>query len=253
MTTTTTAPITRSLVDDDMARIISGIPRDLQHLLTQTRGLVLAGGCIRALVAGEPVSDFDLFGPNAAMMILASEALAQERRSKGYLVSTVQTGNAITVLTLGRTPVQFITRWNFPDAETAVASFDFTVAQAAVWYRSSPSPSPEPVQPDGWQGICTQAFYPDLAARRLVYTAPVRDEDACGSLLRVRRFLAKGYTIQATSLAAAIARAVCGVPELKIAVNEAMAARLLAERIREVDPLRITDQVDLQADHLADR
>ena len=32
-------------------------------------------------------------------------------------------------------------------------------------------------------------FYPDLAARRLVYTAPVRDEEAGGSLLRVRKFI----------------------------------------------------------------
>ena len=44
-------------------------------------------------------------------------------------------------------------------------------------------------------GLCNIRFYPDLAARRLVYTSPLRNEDAGGSILRVLKFYQRGYRI----------------------------------------------------------
>src|SRR3546814_3214275 len=86
--------------------------------------------------------------------------------------------------------IQFITRWTFPRAADLWASFDFTVCQAAVWRT-----------PDGhWCSTCIDRFYVDLAARRLVYTSPVRDEEASGSMLRVIKYVKRGYSIQVDSL-----------------------------------------------------
>lgn len=229
----------RELTRDDIQRVVAGIPTDVQDVMS-IRGLILAGGSVRALVAGEPVSDFDLFGCSEPVQQKAARDLSTRRRILGQTSRMFDTPNALTVLSLGRTPVQFITRWCFQDALSLIASFDFTVAQAAVWRDER-----------GWRSLCLDAFYPDLAARRLTYTRPAREEDACGSLLRVRKFLAKGYTIQASSLSAVVARAVCRIPALGIVLAEDEVATFIEAHVREVDPLQVVDQIEVAADHFA--
>src|SRR3546814_3611509 len=88
------------------------------------------------------------------------------------------------------------------DWSSDVCSSDlFTVCQAAVWRT-----------PDGhWCSTCSDRFYVDLAARRLVYTSPVRDEEAGGSMLRVIKYVKRGYSIQVDSLGRVIDRIVSAV------------------------------------------
>ena len=83
--------------------------------------------------------------------------------------------------------MQFIHRWKYDEPTKLLEELDFTVCQAAVWWAN-----------DSWQSLCSTSFYPDLAARRLVYTFPQREEESGGSMMRVRKFL--GRPVNALSL-----------------------------------------------------
>ena len=120
-----------------------------------------------------------------------------------------------------------------------VESFDFTVCMAAVWFDHATQK---------WQSLTSDRFYSDLSSRRLFYTSPVRNEDAGGSLMRVRKFLAKGYNIQAPSLAAVVWRLMQGVHMDSGAFKDSPVA-VLTGLLREVDPLTIVDGCDLVDEH----
>jgi len=127
--------------------------------------------------------------------------------------------------------VQVIHRWTYDVAEDLVQSFDFTIAKAAVWF--------DPVV--GWNSMCDETFYPDLAAKRLTYTSPQRNEDAGGSMLRVLKYYQRGYRIPLDSLGAVIARLMSGVEFDKIRegreeTQEKQLAKVVTGLLREVDP-----------------
>lgn len=215
----------------DLNFILSRLPKDVLSLIKE-RGLALAGGFIRATIAGEKPSDIDLFGPDKATLDNASAHLALSRHATRYT-----TENAYTVLAPPRIPVQFIHRWLFTSPEQIVATFDFTVCQASAWFADNK-----------WCSMASDDFYADLAARRLVYTHPNRNEAPGGSMMRVRKFLAKGYNIQASSLAGVIARLTMGVRAYE-EMNEQTRAQILTGLLHEVDPLTVIDGVDLVDEH----
>ena len=232
------------LLADDLHFIVSRLPRDVQAVVKK-EPLFVAGGFIRATIAGERVADIDILGPSKERLDYCAKSLAVDRHGRVH-----QTDNAYTVLAPPRIPVQFIHRWLFADAATLIQSFDFTIAQAVVWW--------EPKEPEGnreygvWCSLVGDRFYQDLAAKRLVYLCPARNEDAGGSLLRVRKFLKAGYSIQPYAFGKVIARLVMGVkwdampqgmPE-----EEAL-GKVLTGLLREVDPLVIIDGVDLIDEH----
>lgn len=233
----------RELTRTDLAFVVSRIPKDIRELIQKYPSLRVAGGFIRATIAREKVSDIDLFGPDKTTLKMAAQDIALSRKGK-----THETKNAITVLAYPRKPAQFITRWCFDSTEKLIESFDYTIAQAAIG-----------TQIDGetgkslWYGLCSDEFYPDLAARRLVYTAPQRDEDAGGSMMRLRKFLSRGYTIQAQSMAAVIARLMMGVSinglERLACGEEEWTARVICGLLREVDPLAIIDGLEVIDEH----
>ena len=118
-----------------------------------------------------------------------------------------------------------------------VASFDFTVCQAAIGFR------------DGrFYSEASEAFYVDLAARRLVYTSPKRDEEAGGSLMRVLKYVKRGHSIQAGALGAVIARLAVKLRESHLTETEEGVAQVLTGLLREVDPLLVVDGLDLVED-----
>lgn len=217
----------------DIQMIVQTLPRDVKALLKETAGRVfLAGGAIRARITGEPVSDYDLWGQSKQDLGQRAELFAAKRG-----VRLMSTANAHTILTEGRTPVQFITRWVFDRPEECVHSFDFTIAGAAIWYEAG--------TPGCWTSYCHEDFYADLAAKRLVYQFPDRNEDAGGSLMRVQKFLHKGYSISPGNLAAVIARLTMRLREKYMRCDEPMRARILLGLLREVDPLVVVDGVEL--------
>lgn len=224
---------TRMLEDFDVRHVVERLPRDIRELLTANAGKVyVAGGFVRATIAGEEPTDIDLFGVDKHSVARIAEELHGKRDG-----STIhRSDNAITLLSHNRLPVQFITRWTFADANHLVASFDFSVCQAAVWRGGSSSNSP-------WFSRCSARFYVDLAARRLFYTNPHREEEAGGSMLRVLKYVKRGYTIQVDSLGRVMARMIRGKP------TDMPWDGHFTELLREVDPLRVIDGLELSPEH----
>lgn len=231
--------VTTPLTTTDLLLVLSRVPRDVRDLMVKNQ-LFLAGGFIRATIAGENPSDIDLLGPDKIKMMELGLGLASERGAK-----THNTDNALTVIAPPRLPVQFITRWVFDSGNQLIEQFDFTIVQACIWFDQAAK---------SWQSVCNKDFYSDLAARRLVYTSPKRHEDAGGSMLRVIKYIQRGYTIQPPSLARVMSRMVgaVNVARMKFVVGdeetrylpEPPVALALLGLLREVDPLAIVDGVE---------
>lgn len=241
------------LTKADLNFILTRTPSDIRRQMkANERRLFLAGGFIRATLAGEKVSDIDLFGPNKEFSEGVANKIAVERKARLH-----KTDNAITLLSPPRVPVQFITRWAFSDAQSLVKSFDFTVCQAAIWSELVQKAEGETPEVYRWRSIISDRFYSDLAARRLFYTSPVRIEEVGGSLLRVIKFVKKGYNIQAPSLAAVVARIVSGLDHdlirreaaIENQGQEEREAFVIAGLLRQVDPLVVIDGVDFIDEH----
>lgn len=232
--------MTHHLIPEDLHRVVQMLPSDVRELLQGTTyatpGLFLGGGFIRSTIAGEPVSDIDLFGPSEQALYTAAEKLTAARGDDD-ICRLHRTQNAFTVVMAGRTPVQFIHRWTYLREEDLLRDFDFSVSQTAVWFRD-----------EKWHSLVSEHFYADLASKRLRYLSPRRAEDAGGSMMRVRKFLGRGYHIEAPSLAAVVARLAMGVRQVRENTQEEELAKVLQALLREVDPLRIIDGIELSTD-----
>jgi hypothetical protein len=223
-----------TLTKGDLQLVVSRIPRDVRKMM-QEQPVFVGGGFIRETIAGNPVQDIDLFGDTEERLKSSADYLASKREA----AKVHTTGNAITVLSAPRIPVQFITRWLFGEAEDLMRSFDFTVCQAVVWYDRKKSL---------WASVISDEFYSDLAARRLTYTFPVREEEAGGSMLRVRKFLQRGYNIQAYALAGVIARVALSA-HLSPDTDEQSATFAISRKLFEVDPLLLIDGFEPVDEH----
>jgi len=221
------------LTQFDLSFVMSRIPKDVITLLKENKGLAFGGGFIRATIAHEKVSDIDMFGSDAAVLKIIATTFALKRGGR-----LLESKNALTVLAPPRIPVQFITRWLWETPEAAMISFDFTICQTAIWFDQTSGK---------FCSVCSERFYSDLAARRLYYTAPERLEAPGGSLLRVRKFLAKGYNIQAPSLARVVYRLIRDVDFQNM--HRVDCEKVLIGLLREVDPLTIVDGVDVVDEH----
>jgi len=231
------------LTSEDLRLVVTRLPMDVRKLMMKA-DVILGGGFIRETIAGNQPKDIDLFGSSGDVLRIAAELLCVGRQGRKY-----STDNAITVLSGNRMPVQFILRWLFAQPSDVVESFDFTVCQAAIWYDKKEA---------AWKSVISAGFYPDLAARRLVYTFPRREEEAGGSMLRVRKFLQRGYSIQAPSLAGVIARIAMAVRWDEIArkngdgyASERSVALIISGLLREVDPNITVDGLDVVDEHEA--
>lgn len=231
----------RALTEHDLLLIRRKLPKFLAEEL-KSGSAYIAGGFIRAVIAHEEPSDIDLFVRDRD----TAEALATRLEEDNGELYRVVTDNAITLYDhgrLGRIPIQIITRWFYSDPHELVMEFDFTICQAAVWYV--------PAMGEGslamkayWNSVASDGFYPDLAAKRLTYTAPARNEDAGGSILRVLKYYRRGYTIPLTDMGLVIARLMKGVDFNKVApTNEPALGLVIRGLLREVDPLIDPDHI----------
>jgi hypothetical protein len=238
----------RELVREDLVWAVRRLPKFLFETLKK-RGprLVVAGGYLRSVIAREEVSDVDMFSPTendakqTAIAVSNHELAMFTAGHKGQPCSTIETDNAITVLTKPYSS-QFIHRWTFEKPEDIIPSFDFTIARAALWFDGE------------WKSLCDDRFYCDLAAKRLVYCSPVREEEAGGSMLRILKFYQRGYRIPLDSLGAVIARLAKAIDHGAIigacggntspAEIERQTAKVITGLLREVDP-------SIDPDHIA--
>ncbi len=191
----------------DKARVVRAIPGVVRAAMrSYGSNVVLGGGFVRDVIMGVPPTDVDLFlarDVDAAgfASFLLSVSVEFREGAKRF-----DTENAITfrhwdarVLPY---PIQVITRWRYergvlakadPGGEVA-AFFDFTMAQACVWIEEAHRSS------DRFGSFCSPDFYPDCAGKRLTYTSPT-DDEAGGSLLRMRKFIARGWRISVDDMA----------------------------------------------------
>jgi hypothetical protein len=168
----------------DVVKAVEALPPSLAELLKKMPGLVVAGGFLRALVASEEVRDVDIFArspelANQAAVFYASRTSTSVYRSK----------SAYTV-----EKVQFVHRWVFPNPERLLDNFDFVACKAALWHD------------EGWKSLADPRFYGDVAARRLTYTSPAREEGAADAVLRLLKFYRMGYRATRRSLAEVLNR-----------------------------------------------
>ena len=220
-------PITTTLEKLDLVWCVRNLPEEVLKALKENPGrLFLTGGHIRARVANERVNDIDLIA--ATPELAAKVALELQGRAPAK-----KTDNAYT-LTRFRPVVQVIHRWTYPDPASCLKEFDYTIACAAIWWEEG-----------NWHSLVHPRFYADLAAKRLVYLAPVRHEDAGGSLLRLLKFYQRGYRAPLDTVGAVVARLVKGVnfehPGSLANDGEAGLALVLTGLLREVDPLLAPD------------
>lgn len=209
----------------DLAWCVRRLPRAVLKIMMQAGPtLFLAGGYIRSCITREEIQDVDLFSPSKDTA--KNWALVIAERDEKRLHTT---DNAFSVK---RTHplVQFIHRWTFERPEDVIASFDFTIASAVIWFEDG-----------NWRSLCHPDYYADLAGKRLVYLSPKREEEAGGSMLRVLKFYQRGYRIPLDSLGAIMARMVVKVEMDKINLlfpeeREWGIAKVLTGLLREVDP-----------------
>jgi hypothetical protein len=238
-----------NLRQQDLLWAVRRLPKTLRHIMLKVGPeLVVAGGYVRACVANEPINDVDCFAPSREK----AEEWAKMLCKKPY-----ETDNAFTCK-MQRSTVQFIHRWTYKKPEEILESFDFTIAMAAIWFQPEVNfsilgaPVISGSVPKQYVGICDPDFYADLAAKRLVYTSPERNEDAGGSFLRVLKFYQRGYRIPLDSCGAVLSRLMTAVKiedlhkaaltiaeEQDISVElawERQLAKVLTGLLREVDP-----------------
>lgn len=230
------------------------------------------GAAERAIIlnpAGVEIRRIENPRPGQMIPVDPQETLKIEK-SRRYGSRVIKTDNAYTVAGRGRLSVQFIHRWTYPNPEQLLESFDFTIACGAFWWEP-PRPdcshvvlrpavdggsdvcldcgaqfrADDPATSAGrWRSLVDDRFYPDLAAKRLVYRSPQRNEDAGGSLLRVLKFYQRGYRVPLDSMGAVIARLMSGVTEEGLnglisegRTREQAVARVVTGLLREVDPM----------------
>ena len=234
----------RELNPHDLLGAVRLLPKQVRNqMITYGPRLVLGGGFVRSTVSGERPKDIDLFTQTPEDAKLFASELAKEAKRKVY-----ETGNALSVKLPGRHFVQYIHRWTYATPRALIESFDFTIACSALWFESGQ-----------WVSLVDDEFYADLAAKRLVYRSPLRNEDAGGSMLRVLKFYQRGFRIPIDSLGAVIARLVNGVDLRCVEVlegrdfsgmssigntTEQRWAKIITGLLHEVDP-----QID--PDHLS--
>lgn len=225
-----------ALNTSDVSWIIARLPKAVKDAM-KFHHAILAGGFIRSVIAKEEVNDIDLFAPTKEKAGVIAEFINSQLPVSMPLIKT---DNAFTVRNPYGYTIQVIHRWTFDDLVTCVHSFDFTIAKAGIKHQGTNNDGK-----DQWRSYCDGTFYEDLAARRLVYTSPEREEEAGGSMLRVLKFTKKGYHIPLASLAAVIARLSNAVKyselprvdnEGKPLEREAAITHVLTGLLYEVDP-----------------
>lgn len=242
----------QSLLADDLYWVRRRLPGPVVKLMRHHAGkAVIAGGYIRSCVSNELINDIDIFAPTSAEARDWAYELSRNYNLKlGQGKTRVHTSqNAYTVIGV-KPSVQIIHRWTYAKPEDIIGSFDFTIARSAMWWEPGEVRLPPKTrrQKRGaksrahrWRTMVDDRFYADLAARRLVYCSPVRNEDAGGSLLRVLKFYQRGFRIPLPSLGAVIARLGMAVDweECQRGTKqetEEQFAKVFSGLLREVDP-----------------
>jgi len=204
-----------------------------EYLESAGKSLFIGGGFVRSSITGQQTMDLDLFTDSEdhawdhALEI--ARDIAHISEDEIYRTEFALTLRSHLHL---RWPIQIIHRWTYPGPEECINDFDFTIACAAIWCENQQ-----------WRGMCHPLYYADLAARRLRYLAPDREEEPGGSLLRVLKFTRRGFRIDMPNFATVLARF-----DNRLASefnwndwDEQMYVRQARRLLQAVDPMGFTD------------
>lgn len=227
------------LRDIDLNWIARRLPVPVVKAMQSRAGrCFLAGGFIRATIAGEEPKDIDLFVPtyNEAME-LATQLFGADAMTGGRGPGAVLRSDFAYTGTVEGVTVQVIHRWTFASPADVLSHFDFTVARAAVWWdipkASTGIDDFSFVEGEAeWAGECDDAFYPDLAAKRLVYTTPA-DPEPGGTMLRLLKFAARGYRMPLNSLGGLLGTL---ASHMDSRIDRGEMTTKITENLRSVDP-----------------
>lgn len=182
----------RNLNEIDLRSCIAKLPQLLKDAMRYDSNIIVAGGFIRSVIAKEPINDIDVFVSDINKAQQLTKQLTSLVKSEEYIT---RTKNATTIKS--NPVVQIIHRWTFNDMVECINSFDFTITKAAIQFDKIE---------DRFIGKVDDRYYEDLSSKRLIYTNPIREEEAGGSMLRVFKYYKRGYTIELNSLAQVISR-----------------------------------------------
>jgi hypothetical protein len=204
----------------DLKWALQRLPLSLKTIMKEPEwkgNIFVGGGYLRSIVANETINDVDVFVKAQKDAELLAYKLCFDKKD------VIKTDNAYTIK--GKMVIQIIHRWLFEKPEDVSNSFDFTICCAVIYYN------------ENFDSFCDDRFYIDLAAKRLIYRCPIRNEDAGGSLLRVLKYYQKGYRIPLNSLGSVIARLIQSLDGSKNDMsNEEQIAKVITGLLREVDP-----------------
>ncbi len=216
----------KELINQDLQWCLRRLPKVVIEILKENPGeIFVSGGFIRSCVSGEKINDIDIFSPSKEK----AELIARRISNNNHRL--IKTDNAYTVLGYKYT-LQFIHRWTYGSPVECVDSFDFTIAKSAIWSNGKE-----------YQSIVDERFYIDLAAKRLSYCSPKRNEDAGGSMLRLFKFYQKGYRAPLTTMASVISRLIQDLRD-QGEWTEENNTKIITGLLREVDP-------DIDPEHIS--
>ena len=167
------------------------LPKCVKDALIAFPGdLILAGGFLRTTSCGErPYSDHDLFlcekGKGLSGHVVS---FLSQQQILGLETEWHVTPRAVAARINGAV-VQLVLGWHPKDAMDLIRQFDLTTSKAAMWYAESNAYSV--------RGICSQSFLRDISQRAIVYEVGA---DPVSSIIRITKFLRKGFTISSRSL-----------------------------------------------------
>lgn len=205
----------------DLKFALQRMPLSLKTIMQKTEwkgNIFVGGGYLRSIITTEKINDIDVFVKSEKDAELLSYKLCDNKKD------IIKTENAYTIK--GKIVIQVIHRWVFNKPEDVSNSFDFTICCAVIFFNDK-----------NFDSYCDDRFYIDLAAKRLVYRSPIRNEDAGGSMLRVLKYYQKGYRIPLNSLGSVMARIVQAIDFEKVdSKNEFQVGKIITGLLREVDP-----------------
>lgn len=182
----------------DLQKCIKNLPIELLMVMESKQApktMFIAGGYIRCTIQGEPIADIDVNVGEYEDHNVIVKAL------RGYLPANTNlklhsTDNACTIHYFNP-PIQIITGWVTQDPEQRCLNLDFTVCGAAFWYDNAASK---------WDSYCVESYYQDIASKRIVYQYPTRRENPGDSIMRIQKYIKKGFTIDKDNIAGILAR-----------------------------------------------
>jgi hypothetical protein len=179
------------LREKDIERVVAALPDYVVQVMKNDE-LYLAGGFVRDIIRGAAPHDIDLFGPYDLMA--NAERRLQDLMPEGTQIH--RTPWAVTFVPPTGLKVQIVTGFPVTHPVDLLDRFNFTVNQATVYWDF-----------DYWSSECAWDFYPDLAAKRLVYVNGQTPSGAAKTIEKTLVFVSEGWQIDLENMMTVVAAA----------------------------------------------